>query len=72
MTDTKLDSSSNLCSTILHMPMEFITLLWAELNANLFPNNIVNFTSVVNLGVNNSHRRSYRNSAFQIKAVRLS
>ena len=34
------------------MPMKIITSLWAELNATLFANNIDNFTSVVNSGVN--------------------
>ena len=66
MTDTKLDSCYNICSTILHMPMKIITSLWAGLNATLFPNNIDNFTSVVNSGVNNLHRYFSRNSAYQI------
>ena len=47
---------------MLHMPVKIINSLWAELNANLFPNNIVNFTSVVNSGANKSHR--FRNFAF--------
>ena len=51
---------------------KIITLLWAEFNANLFPNSIVTFTSVVNSGVNNSHRSLSRNSAFQIKTAPLS
>ena len=48
---------------MLHMPMKIINSLWAELNANLFPNNIVNFTSVLNSGANKSHR--FRNFALR-------
>ena len=48
------------------MPMKIITSLWVELNATLFPNNIDNFTSVVNSEVNNSHRSLSRNSAYHI------
>ena len=43
--------------------MKIINSLWAELNANLFPNNIVNFTSVLNSGANKSHR--FRNFALR-------